>query len=954
MASPVHSAQVFRFGLFELDVAQNALTRNGVRVKVADQSLCVLIYLLESPGKIVTREELRQKLWPDGTYVDFDGSLNVILKRLRAALSDDSENPRFIETIPRRGYRFIAPVSIKEATNEAEISAVQALPAAELSSVRTGAASRWSAFRWVAAVAVLFALIGTVWLYRHGKEPVGNALDISLKANAHVTVRKSVAVLGFHNVSGRPDDAWLSTAFSEMLSTELAGGEKLRLVSGEEVANLRVSSPWSQTDSLDPETTSRIGTALNSDLLILGSYTAAGKPDRGQLRLDVRLQDAKTGEILTEIAQTGDRQDLFQLVSGVGTRLRSRLGVPQLAEPEQASVAASLPSNAAAARFYSLGLAKLRDFEALVAKDLLEQAIKEDPKFPLSHSMLAQAWAQLGYEQKRKNEAKKALDLSANLPRVSRLLVEGDYYESLAQHEKAASTYRALFELFPDSVEYGLQLATAQKGAGHLHQAEETITKLRRLPKSSSDDPRIDLLDVRVGPTNDPARLELIRNAIRKASTQGKKMVYARARAEECLNLLWGEHPDQASASCDDAYNVFLAAGNRLMAADTLRLMGDQQGSAGHYQPAIATYQRALKILQELGEHAKTGTVLNNMAINFANEGELDRAEILYRQAKFHFEQSEDKPNTAIALANIADISYLRGDLSGAAKLYEQSAEIIISLEHGDPAFPLYRLADLRLAQGRVQDARRLAQQSVELGRAHQGAYAALTEAMLVLGEVSEAEGDLQGAQQQLQAALDIRQKAGDGVLVQENQVQLADLALEQGRAGQAESLLRAAIATFEKEKATPDTTNSYTLLSQALLMQRKTSEARKVIEHAADLSQTSPDPALKLPIAIQTARVEIAEATSSPAGSAILGRARQRLQSSAATAKRLGYYMVECEARLALGEMEMKAAPQRARTHLMALAAEAHGHGFDLLARRARLAINVADSFVAANKPTR
>jgi DNA-binding winged helix-turn-helix (wHTH) protein len=83
-----------------------------VRVKVADQSLWVLVHLLENPGRIVTREELRQKLWPEGTYVDFDGSLNVILKRLRAALDDDSENPRFIETVPRRGYRFIAPVSV--------------------------------------------------------------------------------------------------------------------------------------------------------------------------------------------------------------------------------------------------------------------------------------------------------------------------------------------------------------------------------------------------------------------------------------------------------------------------------------------------------------------------------------------------------------------------------------------------------------------------------------------------------------------------------------------------------------------------------------------------------------------------------------------------------------------------------------------------------------------------
>src|SRR6478672_1311656 len=111
MESTAISAKIFRFGLFEADAAQGTLTRNGVRVKIQDQPFRVLVLLLERPGETVRREELRQRLWPDGTFVDFDGSLNVILKKLRAAIDDDSDNPRFIETLPRRGYRFIAPVS---------------------------------------------------------------------------------------------------------------------------------------------------------------------------------------------------------------------------------------------------------------------------------------------------------------------------------------------------------------------------------------------------------------------------------------------------------------------------------------------------------------------------------------------------------------------------------------------------------------------------------------------------------------------------------------------------------------------------------------------------------------------------------------------------------------------------------------------------------------------------
>src|SRR5690348_15850040 len=107
-------------------------------------------------------------------------------------------------------------------------------------------------------------------------------------------MRKSVAALGFKKISGRAQDAWLGAALSEMLSTELAAGEKLRLISGEEVANLRATSPWSQTDTLDPAVTARIRNALSSDVVILGSYMTIGAPDGEQLRLDVRMQDAKT------------------------------------------------------------------------------------------------------------------------------------------------------------------------------------------------------------------------------------------------------------------------------------------------------------------------------------------------------------------------------------------------------------------------------------------------------------------------------------------------------------------------------------------------------------------------------------------------------------------------------------------------------------------------------------
>ena len=104
-------SQVARFGVFELDARSSELRRNGMKVRLADQPIQILQLLLEHPGDLVTREQLRERLWSSGMYVDFDLGLNSAVRKLREALGDSAENPRFIETLPRRGYRFIAPVS---------------------------------------------------------------------------------------------------------------------------------------------------------------------------------------------------------------------------------------------------------------------------------------------------------------------------------------------------------------------------------------------------------------------------------------------------------------------------------------------------------------------------------------------------------------------------------------------------------------------------------------------------------------------------------------------------------------------------------------------------------------------------------------------------------------------------------------------------------------------------
>src|SRR5271168_3126653 len=162
------SARIFRFGLFEADAGRGTLSRGGLRVRLQEQPFRVLIWLLERPGEVITREELRQQLWPEGTYVDFDGSLNVILKKLRAALDDDSDNPRFIETVPRRGYRFVAPVMVESVVEPRASAKTVVLGGTAEPSIARKPSRNPPPLNLIYAVAavVLLVLVGLGWYLR--------------------------------------------------------------------------------------------------------------------------------------------------------------------------------------------------------------------------------------------------------------------------------------------------------------------------------------------------------------------------------------------------------------------------------------------------------------------------------------------------------------------------------------------------------------------------------------------------------------------------------------------------------------------------------------------------------------------------------------------------------------------------------------------------------------------
>jgi len=426
--------------------------------------------------------------------------------------------------------------------------------------------ARWQV--WAAGIAALglFVLGLGYWFYWHGEGSSRPSTQTSVK------MRPAVAVLGFKNLAGKPENDWLSTGLSEMLTTELAAGEQLRAISGENVVRAKRDLALPDADSYAGDTLARIRKNLGADYVLSGSYLDLGQAAGGQVRLDLRLQDARAGSTLAAVSETGSEATLPDLVARTGKELREKLGVGEVT-PEQATIArASALSNPEAARLYAEGLAELRGFDPLAARDLLQQSMRIEPDFPLTHAALSEVWGILGDLDKTREESRKAFETSKNLSREDQLSIEARYREASLQWDQAIQAYSALFTLHPDDLDYGLALARAQSTSGKPDDAVATLEQLKRLPAPARDDPRIDLEESHAATEarNSQRAVDAAVRAAQKARETGSKLLLARAlrvQAEGFLNL--GEM-DKAQKTAGDAEQAARAVGDDDSAADAL------------------------------------------------------------------------------------------------------------------------------------------------------------------------------------------------------------------------------------------------------------------------------------------------------------------------------------------------------------------------------------------------
>ncbi len=398
MGSPVVSGRVVRFGVFEADLKAGELRKHGFRLKLAEQPFQVLAMLLERPGETITREELRDRLWPGDTFVDFDHGLNNAVMRVREALLDSSDHPRYVETIPRRGYRFVAPVE--------DVLVAAVLPAKEESErtssvvVPTSAESKgafvstdveragWQSVsqRWLTAprvaVAVFIFLLGLAALLAVGFRA---ALNRSAR-KTKTTHSTSLVVLPLENLSGDRDQDYFADGMTDELIANLAKIRSLHVISrATAMAYKGTRKPLSE-----------IARELNVDAVVEGTVMRVG--DR--VRITAELVQVSTDHHLWADTYESQLGDVLALQNRVSSAIVNEIRI-NLTPEERERLAKAPAVTPEAYENYLKGLYywnKRSDENLARAISYFERATSLDSRYALGYAGLSDCYAIISAE----------------------------------------------------------------------------------------------------------------------------------------------------------------------------------------------------------------------------------------------------------------------------------------------------------------------------------------------------------------------------------------------------------------------------------------------------------------------------------------------------------------------------------------------------------------------------
>jgi eukaryotic-like serine/threonine-protein kinase len=460
MPPPSLKPGIVKFGLFEADVERLLLTKQGLRVKIQEQPFHLLALLLERPGEIITREEIRQRLWAADTFVAFDDGLNTAIKKLRTALVDSSENPRFIETVPRRGYRFLAPVTT---------SAPAKLTVGEVSLTPAAVGKRTRAKTIVISLIAfgVGSVATTLFVTRHHRPTFGD--------------RDSILLADFENNTGEPI---LDGAMKEAAAVELGQSPFLNIVSNDRVRETLRFMSRSQDERVQSPLAREVCERVGAKVYIAGSVNRIGTGYVLALKA-VNCTDGTS--FVQESAIAKSKEALLPALDQAAAKIRRELG-ESLASIQKFDVHvedATTPS-LEALKAYSLGSAQLARGTIKDAVPFFDHAIELDPNFAMAYAKRGAAFSTLGELDRAASEFRKAYALRANLSEREKLFLAVRYQDSVVgDTNKAIETYEMWRKLYPRDIQPYNGLSARYQIVGKYEEAAEAAREGLRLQSNS-------------------------------------------------------------------------------------------------------------------------------------------------------------------------------------------------------------------------------------------------------------------------------------------------------------------------------------------------------------------------------------------------------------------------------------------------------------------------------------
>ncbi len=793
----------------------------------------------------------------------------------------------------------------------------------------TGILERWRVP--VAIVAIVLALAGLAMFELRQRVRQRGSNQAKETANQPaVNARKSIAVLGFQNLSGRKDADSLGNILADSLWSQLDTAQ-VRIIPFRRVDEMKENLGLAVAHDLTKDQIAAVRKFLGANILVTGSYMLTGAADHPTIQWNIHLLNAEDGESLGSVAQSASEADLNSLLIHSGRLVRQQLGIT-LSSQEEARMDASLSTNADAMRNFSQAHEKWRTFDVLAATKLLEQSIEADPQFAQAHSALAESWDALGFEAKAAEEAKKALAAAGGLSTEARVRITAQYYAANREWTKAIQQYAQLWSEYRDEPEYGLLLANTQIRAGKAKDALTTIAQVRGQQLPVGIRAQADLAEARAhGDLADyNQELTVATSAANAAQSLGANLLLARARILQCFAQLNLGDAEKARPLCEEAKKINLSAGDELGAARATNDIANTYYFTGNYAAAEPLYQEALSIAQTIGDAYDEAGALNNLANSQSARGDHAAAVRSYEQAITVARQRNELGDVALAQQNMALDLYAEGDHTRGSEMF--SAALKSSRDLNDrnlEARILNSKCATSLAVGALLDARKSCEDSLKIRREINN-RADIGKTLASFGNVQLQQGDLEGASRTLQESLSALESVNAKNDAAWTRILLAQLALEQHKLDEAAKYATDAVTEFSAEKDTGDEAEARLVLARASLALGNLPGAREQSDKATELAQRSGDRGTKLDATIVAA---LLDAKSGKADAAL-----KTLEAAEKDARSSGLVQIEYDARLALGEMQIASGrTSEGRATLKRLVQETTAHGFALTAQKAQ-----------------